>query len=83
MQCNGWPVMIKFLSGAVAGPDGLASMGKCMAWAFAFSVLISWFAFPSRSITELAAVLGGILAYIYGGKASWNKNNSGDKPNDR
>ncbi len=69
--------MVEFFMAALAGPDGKASMCKCMGWSTLVCLLISWFILPERSITELAAVLGGILAYGYGGKVSWNKNNPG------
>ncbi|MDR2935658.1 MAG: hypothetical protein LBV70_07285 [Candidatus Adiutrix sp.] len=48
--------------------DDRASMAKTRAWLAFIWLVVSWFYFPERSISEASLVFGGQLAYIYGCK---------------
>jgi hypothetical protein len=75
---KGWlSGFITFWKGAVCGPDGNASMTKCMAWAVFALITVSWFRFPDRGITDLCMMLASLLTHSGANKWGFHKHVAG------
>ena len=72
--------MKEFWKGLITGGDGNASMAKFMAWIVLAIIVLSWFIFPARGISELSIILGGLLGYIFSGKWAWQKYRNKERP---
>ena len=74
--------MSSFWKGAISGPDGCASMTKCMAWANFALIVGSWFYFPERPITELCVILASLLTQAGAAKWGYHKHVAGQASTD-
>jgi hypothetical protein len=71
--------MLNFLKGMFTAGDDNASTGKVMCWIVLGVILLTWFCFPEREVSDLTGVFLGLLGYALGGKASYYLGRKKDK----
>lgn len=71
--------MKEFWCGLICGQDDKASMAKSLTWLTFILIVVSWFWFPDRAISELSIIFAALLGYTLSGKFVWAKY-SGDDP---
>jgi len=62
---------MNFFKGMFTAGDDNASTGKVMCWIVLVVILLTWFIFPERPVSDLTAIFLGLLGYALGGKASY------------